>query len=162
MTEERQHEQVPAHHWTRVRNPLRVIFNAFICELCKYLPSTRIKNILYRMIGVDIGERVVIAPHVQIDPFAPEAISIGDDTVIGWGTDIFTHEFLDGTFTVKTIDIGEGCTIGGRSFIRSGSEIGDGAIVGIKALVNGTVDEDEVVGGVPQHHLRDRDDTTDE
>ena len=37
-----------------------------ICHICKLLPP-KMKNELYRLIGVEIGENVLIATYVQID-----------------------------------------------------------------------------------------------
>jgi maltose O-acetyltransferase len=150
---EYEERDLPARRWTEIRSPVRMVFNGIVCEVCKYLPSARLKNMLYRMIGVDVGEGVVIAPHVQIDPIMPEKISIGDGAVIGWGAEILTHEFVDGTFRTGKVEIGEGCTIGVRSVVRSGVTIGDGAIVGMHSFVNRDVEAGDIVGGVPEHSL---------
>jgi len=40
------------HGWYRRAGFFRVCFNFVIITLCRYLPSLRLKNILYRFIGI--------------------------------------------------------------------------------------------------------------
>lgn len=140
--------------WQRAKNPARVFLNAVVMEACKKLPSTRLKNALYRMIGVKIGKDVAIAPDVLIDPFFPELIEIKDGALIGWGAKILTHEFTIKHLRVGRVTIGRQALIGCFSTIRSGVEIGDHAVVCADTYVNKDVGDHEEVGGVPEHRIK--------
>jgi hypothetical protein len=53
----------PAYEYKKIINRFRLFFNTIICHICKLLPLD-MKNSLYRLIGVNIGKNVVIAPYV--------------------------------------------------------------------------------------------------
>ncbi|KYK21133.1 hypothetical protein AYK21_05220 [Thermoplasmatales archaeon SG8-52-2] len=71
----------------------RLFFNSLVCHICRVIPFIKMKNSLYRMIGVKIGKNVVIAAYVVIDPFFPELITIEDNVIIGVGAIILAHEY---------------------------------------------------------------------
>lgn len=123
-------------------------------EVCKYL-APQIKAPLYRAFGADIGERTTVAPHVVVDPFFPEKVSVGDDTIIGWGTKLLTHEAYTDEWLVGPVHIGDNVTIGHSSSLRPGVTIGDGATVAAHSFVNRDVEPGETVGGVPIETLSD-------
>jgi acetyltransferase-like isoleucine patch superfamily enzyme len=139
----------PACEYYKLRHPLRLLFNGFICELCKIIPSISLKNALYRLIGVNIGKDVVIAPHVQLDPFYPELITLEDGVIIGWGTAIFTHEFTQASIRRGRVHVKRRALIGGYSLIRPGVTVGENAVVAVKSYVNKNVPDDAFVGGIP-------------
>ncbi len=139
---------VPPQKWYRLRNPFRLVFNLLICEIAKVMP-VRIKNAMYRMIGVEIGKGAVIAPHVQIDPFFPEKITIGEDALIGWGAKILTHEFNNNSCIKGKVEIGKDTLIGHGTANRPGITVGENATVGAQSFINRDIEEDEKVGGVP-------------
>jgi acetyltransferase-like isoleucine patch superfamily enzyme len=144
----RERRQLRPHEWHKLRNPLRIAFNFVICELCKYLPPGA-KNWLYRRLGVDVGRGTIIAPHVQIDPFFPERISIGEGTVIGWGTKLLTHEYHTTECLVGDVHVGDETLVGHGSSTRPGVAIGDDATVAAHSFVNRDVADGETVGGTP-------------
>jgi acetyltransferase-like isoleucine patch superfamily enzyme len=109
----------------------------------------KMKNALYRFIGVNLGENVLIAPDVQIDPFFPEFITIEDNVIVGWGASIFNHEFTINKIRKGKVHIKKNALIGGFSIIRSGVTIGEHAVIGIGSYVNRDVKDYETVGGNP-------------
>lgn len=135
-------------------NPLRIGATLYACELCKLLPIGA-KNVVYRRLGVDIGEDVTIAPHVQIDPFFPEKITVGDGSVVGWGTKLLTHEAYSDEWHVGPVEVGTDVTLGHSSSTRPGVTIGDGATVGAHSFVDRDVAPGERVAGVPIETLED-------
>lgn len=143
-----------ACEWCNVRNPLRVAFNGMVMQICKKVPSIRLKNALYRGIGVKIGKDAVISPDVFIDPFYPELIEIKDGAIIGWGARLITHEFTIKHIRVGRVKIGKQAIVGAFSTIRSGVEVGDNAIVAIDTYANKDVGKLEEVGGVPEHKIK--------
>ncbi|MFB6354036.1 MAG: DapH/DapD/GlmU-related protein [Halobacteriales archaeon] len=136
------------YEWYELRSTLRMTANIYLFELCKYLPNS-LKNPLYRAAGVDLGEGTVLAPHVQVDPFFPDEITIGDGTVIGWGTKLLTHESYTDEWHVGPLEIGDDVTVGHSASTRPGVTIGDGATVAAHSFVNRDVEPGEKVGGVP-------------
>lgn len=142
--------------WYRLRNPLRIALNYVLFEICRKLP-VEVKRPIYRAAGVEIGENSVIAPDVLVDPFFPEKVSIGDDTVVGWGTKLLTHEGYSDEWRVGAVDIGDDVTVGHSCSTRPGVTIGDGATVAAHSFVNRDVAPGETVGGVPIESLETED-----
>lgn len=136
------------NQWYRLRNPLRIAVTYVVFELCRKLP-VEIKTPLYRAAGVDIGSRSVLSPDVVVDPFFPEKISIGEDSIVGWGTKLLTHEGYSDEWHVGSLDIGDDVTVGHGCSTRPGITIGDGATVAAHSFVNRDVAPGETVGGVP-------------
>lgn len=141
-------KDIEPHKWYTLGNPIRLVFNILVCEIAKLMPIP-VKNFLYRMIGVKIGENAVIAPHVQIDPFFPEKIEIGDNVLIGWGAKILTHEFNKEGCRIGEFKAEDDVLIGHGSSNRPGIEIEENATVGAQSFINRDVEKDEKVGGVP-------------
>ncbi len=138
----------PAWEFYKIKRRPGLFYNTIICQICKLLPP-KIKNGLYRSIGVKIGNNVLIAPYVQIDPFFPELITLEDNVIIGWSASIFTHEFTQNKIRRGKIHIKKRALIGGFSIVLSGVTIGKNAIVGIGSFVNRDVNDNETVGGNP-------------
>lgn len=138
----------PAFEYYKYKKRSSLFFNTIICHICKVLPL-KIKNALYRMIGVSIGENVVIAPYVQIDPFYPEMITLEDNVIIGWGASLFTHEFTQDRIRKGKVVIKKRALIGGFSIVRSGVTVGEHAIVAAGSFVNRDIKDYESVGGNP-------------
>jgi len=144
----------PAYEYFKSSGKFRTIFNGFICHICRIMPSIRIKNSLYRMIGVKIGQNVVIAAYVQLDPYFPELITIDDNVIIGVGSIILTHEYYQDKLRKGKIHIKKRALIGAGSLIRSGVTIGEHSIVAAKSLVNRDIPDYTVVGGIPAKKLK--------
>jgi len=140
--------------WYRLVNPLRYVITFLLFEPCKYL-LPRAKAPLYRASGADIGERATVSPHVLVDPFFPGKVSIGDDSIVGWGTKLLTHEAYVDEWHVGPVTIGDEVTVGHSCSVRPGVTIGDGATVAAHSFVNRDVDPGETVGGVPIETLSD-------
>lgn len=134
--------------WYRLGpNPLRVAAQIYLCSACKLLPDP-VKNRVYRSMGVDVGEGTTLST-AQVDPFFPDRISVGSGTVIGMGSNIFTHEAYDSEWHVGPVEIGDDVTFGHSSSTRPGVTVGDGATVGAHSFVDRDVEPGEKVGGVP-------------
>ena len=134
--------------WYKLVNPIRYTVTFYLFELFKYLPP-RVKAPLYRAFGADIGERTNLAPHVLVDPFFPGKVSVGDDSIVGWGTKLLTHEAYTDEWHVGPVRIGNDVTVGHSCSLRPGVTIGDGATVAAHSFVNRDVEPGETVGGVP-------------
>jgi len=148
----------PAFDYFQTKGKYRTIFNGFICHICRIIPSMRIKNKLYRMIGVKIGKNVVIAAYVELDPYFPELITIEDNVIIGVGTIILAHEYSQDKVRIGKVHLKERSLIGAGSLIRSGVTVGERAVVAAKSYVNKDVKNNSTVGGVPAKIIKDKND----
>jgi acetyltransferase-like isoleucine patch superfamily enzyme len=140
--------------WYRLVNPVRFAVTFLLFELCKYLPP-QLNAPVYRAFGADIGDRTAVSPHVVVDPFFPGKVNVGDDTIIGWGTKLLTHEAYTDEWRVGPVHIGDEVTVGHSCSLRPGVTIGDGATVAAHSFVNRDVEPGETVGGVPIETLSD-------
>jgi acetyltransferase-like isoleucine patch superfamily enzyme len=144
-------------HWRR-RVPLwRVMRNFLVIYSCRYCASFRVKNLLYRGLGIKVGAKVSAGMGVTMDVFFPQLISIGDNTIIGYNTVILAHEFLIRELRTGPVEIGSDVMIGANVTILPGVRIGDGATVSACSLVNRDVPAGALAGGVPARVLSARD-----
>lgn len=134
--------------WRHV-NPLRVVRNFLIIYSCRFIPWLGLKNRLYRLTGMRVGDHVSFALMAMVDVFFPEEISIGDNTIIGYNTTILGHEYLLNEWRRGPVVIGSHVTIGANCTILPGVVIGDGAVISAMSLVNKDVPPGARVGGVP-------------
>lgn len=136
-------------YWTQLVSPLRVYFNFFVIYTCRIVPSLRLKNMLYRLVGIKIGKNARVGLMAFFDPFFPHLITIGDNTIIGYHSTILAHEFLIHEWATGEVIIGQDVMIGANTTILAGVEIGDGATVSACSLVNQHVPPNTFVCGVP-------------
>lgn len=141
-------------YWTSYVSPIRVCYNFIIIYLCRFIPSLRLKNVLYRLVGIKIGKDVSVGLMAMFDVFFPQLITIRDNTVIGYHSTILAHDFLITEWTTGEVLIGSNVMIGANTTVLAGVEIGDGAIVSACTLVNRDVNPYTLVGGVPVKEIR--------
>jgi acetyltransferase-like isoleucine patch superfamily enzyme len=78
-----------------------------------------LKNIM----GANLGSKVFLSSSNIIDPYFPELLSIGDNTIFGLGASVFCHEVIDGTLYVGRVEIEQNCLVGFGSIVLPGSSI---------------------------------------
>ena len=127
--------------------------NFLVVYSCRYCASLRVKNCLYRALGMKVGTKVSAGLGVTMDIFFPQLISIGDNTIIGYNTVILAHEFLIKELRTGPVEIGKNVMIGANVTILPGVRIGDGATVSACSLVNNDVPAGALAGGVPARVL---------
>lgn len=135
--------------WTRHRHPLRVAVNYAVIVVCRGLPSLRLKNWLYRRIGMTVGPRVSWGLEATPDVFWPELITVERDAIIGYDATLLTHEFLQTECRRGAVTIGERAMIGGGAVVLPGVSVGADAQVAANSLVTADVPAGETVAGVP-------------
>ncbi len=105
-----------------------------------------------------LGERCLIGSRVNI--YSLGTISIGDDTVISQGAHLCagTHDYTDPSFPLQRcpIRIGKQVWIAADAFVGPGVTIGDGAVVGARAVVTKDVEPWTIVGGNPARPIKKR------
>ena len=112
------------------------------------------QRLLLRLAGVKVGRGVCVAPRVSIDAYFPRFVEIGDDSILGEGSRIFTHEYTATSMRIGPVKIGKGSVIGAYSTVRCGVTIGDGVTIGFNSYVNRDVPDGATVGGVPAKPLK--------
>lgn len=138
-------------YWNRILRPWRVSYNYALMRLARGSPSLRVKNWLYRRMGIKLGSHVSVGLEATMDIFFPQLIEIGDDSIIGFSTTILCHEFLVDGWRTAPVRIGKRVTIGANCTILPGVTIADGSVVSAHSLVNRDVAG--FVGGVPARPL---------
>ncbi|MDD2655045.1 MAG: acyltransferase [Candidatus ainarchaeum sp.] len=137
------------NHWTRFRNPLRVVYNFVVITLSRYAPSLALKRALLRMTGMNVGKDAAVGLMAMFDVFYPELIELGENCIIGYNTTILAHEFLRGEIrTGKTI-VGKDAMVGANATVLAGVEIGAGGVVSAACLVDGDVPAHAFAKGNP-------------
>lgn len=152
---------------------------AFANLICGLLPATRcypLKNSIWRMAGVHVGQGVRLVSSVKIHTSGPvhigdhafighEGLLVGGDAPIEIGPHVGiaprvcivtgTHKIdldtpsIAGEGYSAPITIGEGCWIGASVTILGGAEIGEKCVLAAGAVVTENIPEYSVVGGVP-------------
>jgi len=139
--------------WHKLKNPLAVAYNFVLIQFSKYIPSLPAKEFALRFTGMKIGKGTGIGLAVQFDIFFPELIEIDDNSIIGYGTTLLAHEFLQNEFRTGEIKIGKNAMIGTNCTILPGVDIGDGAVVSAMSLINCDVPAGKTYGGVPAREI---------
>lgn len=137
------------HRWYAARHPIRVALNYLVILLCRISPSLTLKRILYRRLGMTVGEGVAWGLESTPDVFWPELITVEDNAIIGYDATILCHEFLQDEYRTGEVIIREDAMIGAGATVLPGVEIGAGAQVGANSLVTEDVPPGETVIGVP-------------
>ena len=146
----------PLMHWrlTGARGALLRLFGAQIGRGTALRASTRIEMPWQ----LSIGDRCLFGDKVTV--YNLGNVAVGDDTVISQGAHICggTHDYTDPSFPLvrQDIRIGSHVWIAADAFVGPGVTIGDGAIVGARAVVTGDVEPWTIVGGNPARPIKRR------
>ena len=135
--------------WYRMRNPLHMLWTAFIVEICRKMIPCEFKNNLYRMIGVKIGKDVCIVPDVILDWLFPELIEIEDGALIGGGSCIASHSITIDEIRLGRVKIGKQVMMASWVCNEPPTTIGDRSILGMYTYVNKDVPADVFLVGIP-------------
>ena len=141
-------------HWPATVPRHRVWRNYFLMRLASGAPSLRLKNWLYRRMGMKAGSHVSVGLEATMDIFFPELITIEDEAIIGYGTTVLAHEYMEREYRTGPVVIGRGAVVGARSLILPGVTVAPGTVVSAMSLVNSDVEG--FVGGVPAKPLKPR------
>jgi acetyltransferase-like isoleucine patch superfamily enzyme len=140
--------------WWRVKNPIATTVRFALIHSARFLPSTRLKNALYRLCGAKVGKGATFGLGAMMDIFWPELIEIGENTLVGYNTVILAHELLQGEYRTGKVQIGNRVMIGANCTILPGIKIGDGASVSAMTLVNCDIPAGQTWEGVPARRLK--------
>jgi len=156
---ERRHDRLERHptpggrnalrHWPDAKGPLRVALNYACIVLARHSPSLRLKVVLYRLLGMTVGDGVSVGLEATPDVFFPELVTIEDDAIVGYDATILCHEFLQDEYRTGEVTIGERAMIGAGAVVLPGVTIGADAQVAANSLVAEDVPAGATVAGVP-------------
>lgn len=135
--------------WPKIRNPVKMLFTAFVFEILRKTPPCRIKNSIYRMFGIKIGKDVAIAYNVLFDPLFPELITIGDGVMIGSDCEIATHEFAANWFSIGRTVIKKNAMISAYNVTGAGVTIGENSVTGMYCFVKSDIPPHQFWVGIP-------------
>lgn len=131
-----------------------------------WLPGSGWRRSLLRAFGAKVGQGVVIKPHVAVK--FPWRLTVADHVWIGervWIDNLAevtigansclsqgvylctgTHDWADPRFGLITrpITIGSGCWLGAESALAPGTIVEDGAVLAMKALGAGRLEEGKI------------------
>jgi len=152
----------------------------YLAEAIGWLPSNRVRCLLWRGLGAQIGQHSSI--HRNCRFYRPSQVQVGDHCVIlretlldgrkgltlshnvniSEGVLIFTlhHDMRSPTFEASggPVHIGDHVFIGARAIILPGVTVGRGAVVAAGAVVTKDVAPQSIVGGVPARAIGTRPD----
>ena len=100
--------------------------------LLEYLKGTPFLPVVLRLFGVKIGKKVWLN---TTDITEYDMVSIGDYTALNEDCGPQTHLFEDRIMKTGEVKIGAACSIGARSIILYGSEIGNGSRIEPLSLI---------------------------
>jgi maltose O-acetyltransferase len=143
-----------------------------------HVPFRFIRHFFFNLVGVKIGPASTI--HMGVRFFSPRKVTIGEGSIIGFGTfldgrapltignhvDIASevmvyneeHDTASETFAAinEPVSIHDYVFIGPRAIILPGVAIGKGAVVAAGAVVTRDVAPFAIVGGVPAEVIGER------
>jgi hypothetical protein len=96
------------------------------------VPAGYFSTMYFRIAGCRIGRGVWLTTASLLDPYL---ISIGDGTVIGGDAILTAHIFGNGELFLAPITIGKDCQIGAHALLCPGVTVGDGATIGIRTYL---------------------------
>ena len=145
----------PLWHMYRYVKKVKIFKQTIVIELCRSVPSVRLKHFLYRhVLHMKVGANTAFAYKVIPDILYPEYITIGKNCVVGYNTTILTHEFLVDEFRTGKVIIGNDTLIGANCTILPGVVIGSNVKVGAGAVVSKDIPDNAFAYGNPLHIVK--------
>lgn len=168
----------------RLKNKIRRTYHNKVFYYKTGQKANLIDDIILINTNLKLGKNVNIYPNVQF--FGDGLIEIGDNVDIGTGTIIYAsklggvyigdntviaaqtyiidmdHGIRDGEIirkqknTVEKVIIGGDVWLGANVTVLKGSKIEDGAIIGAKSLVKGTINRNVIAVGIPAKEIKKR------
>jgi len=140
-----------ALRWLAADSFMRMFERSFLRGYVKDFAPQR--YLFFRLMGARMDRSVMIGGDARVtDPWVFES---GPDTLIAALSFVTAHLVEGDTLVVKPIKLGARVTIGARSVILPGVEVGDGAIVAAGALVtkDTKIPAGEIWAGVPARKI---------
>ena len=108
--------------------------------------------ILIKVYGMDISKTARISFGAKLDKTNPKGIHIGEESCVGSGTVILSHDFCKNIHADTYI--GKRCLIGINCIIMCGIKIGDNCVIGAGSIVTKDVPSNCIIAGNPAKIIR--------
>lgn len=105
----------------------RLALQSDLNYLATGLPEAKVARL--KALGATVGRDVVLTYYNTLDAVFPRNIAIGDRSILGMGSCVFTHEVVDGELFVGQVRVGRETLISFGTVLLPGTTIGDGAAV---------------------------------
>ena len=135
--------------WWRVRNIFKIYYNGILTELARISPTSFLRKLLYRMMGVKLGKNVYLGKGVTFDHLCGDLNEVGDNTRIDDYCYIGTHEYTITQSVLGKCRIGNNVHIKHDCFIRGATIIGDNTTIEPNSILQREIPSDVVWGGFP-------------
>lgn len=114
----------------------------------EFITPTPFNLLFYRLMGMKIGRGAQINSSHLSDP---SLIELGDRVTVGGSATIIAHYGVGGYLIIAPVKIGKGATLGLRSIVMGGAEIGEFAKIMPNSVVlpKTKIPAGETWGGVP-------------
>ncbi|MGD6850842.1 MAG: acyltransferase [Candidatus Bathyarchaeia archaeon] len=107
--------------------------------------------------SIELGNNLMINSNTTL--VAAKGIKIGDNSGIGWGSEIIDSDFhpivREGAVMAAPIEIGSHVFIGRHVMIMKGVRLGDGSVIAAGSVVTRSIPERCLAGGVPAKVIRE-------
>ncbi len=120
-----------------------------IIWVLRLVPSVRLKNVVLRALGAEVGDGVALAFGATPDILWPDLLVLEDDAIVGYDATLLCHEYLQDEYRTGEVVIGERAMIGAGAIVLPGVHVGQDAQVAANSLVTEDVPEGTTVAGVP-------------
>jgi putative colanic acid biosynthesis acetyltransferase WcaF len=166
-------------YYTKKEILLRIIWGVIEPLFFRYSPRLLYgwRNMVLRMMGAKIGNSVKIYPSAII--MFPWLLQIGDNATISWEVKVYnlgfskigdntmvsqyshlcggTHDYLSKDFELLRtgFTIGNNVWIAADAFVGPGVTVGDGSVVGARAVVLKDVPPNAIVAGNPAKVIKE-------
>jgi acetyltransferase-like isoleucine patch superfamily enzyme len=141
------------------RNVLQIhptlFFLTILHTIAMNCPIHKLRIIFYKMRGTRIERNVFFGNQVFLEEAFPELITIQENSDLGPGVMILTHDTIlhhldpKGPIRSSQVIIGRNCYIGAGAIILPGVTIGDNSIIGAGAVVTKSIPPGSVATGIP-------------
>ncbi|MBN2152220.1 MAG: acyltransferase [Candidatus Lokiarchaeota archaeon] len=118
----------------------------------------KVKNGLFRLVGVQIGRGCLISQYTRVDHMLPNLVIFEDYSQVALSCNLLTHTFIDRddrrAFLYGPVRICKYARVAASVTITPGVTIGEGAVVAANSLVNEDVAPYTLVGGIPARVIK--------
>jgi len=133
----------------------RVAWESFVRILSRHAPSNKLRVILYRHLGVEIGSNTLVGGGTWIDcVYVKRKVKIGSNVLLSGHSILIAHD----PWKSGNIIIEDGAWIGVGVTIIFPVRIGKNAIIGAGSVVTRDIPDNAIAVGVPATVVRYRTD----